>query len=189
MTRLFVAPILDALPLRTARLTLRRLEPADAGPLARMLADPDVMRHFPRPLARDEADAWLARNIARYEIDGTGLFAVCLDAEWIGDCGLVVRRIDSEAVLELGYHLRRDRWARGYAVEAAAACVELASRLTSVPAVTALIRPENVRSRRVAGRLGFAVRGAVVHAGVTHERWQRPRMRLPTGDQAPDMGR
>ncbi len=163
--------LVDALPLRTSRLTLRPLGWHDADGLAAMLADPAVMRHFPHPMTRGESDAWLRRNLARYVEDGTGLFAVCRDDEWLGDCGIIVRRIDGDPVLELGYHLRRDVWGHGYATEAARACLDLAFCMTDVASVVALILPGNVPSRGVAARLGGQVRGVVLHAGRTHDRW------------------
>lgn len=161
--------------MRTERLTLTRLVPGDIDALAEMLADPVVMAHFPRPMTRLEAEAWLRRNAERYEQYGTGLFAVRCGSAWIGDCGLIARRIDHEQGLELGYHFQRRAWGHGYATEAAAACVDLAFRATDVPRLTALIRPENCRSRLVATRLGFRVAGTVLHMGAAHERWVLPR--------------
>ena len=167
--------LVDALPLRTARLTLRALSPDDTADVAATLGDPGVMRHFPRPLTHAETAAWLARTLRRYGRDGTGLFAVCREGHWIGNCGIVLRRIDEDVVPELGYHFRRDVWGHGYAREAAAACVALAFAKAQVPILAALIRPQNVRSRRVAAALGFRVRGMVVHEGLAHERWLRGR--------------
>lgn len=166
--------LVDALPLRTRRLTLRPLVASDILPLAAMLSDPIVMQYFPHPLTRVEARAWLRGNTERYRQDGTGLFAVCAGSTWIGNCGLVRRIIDGLPALELGYHFSREAWGQGYATEAAAACLELAFGMT-VPdapvALVSLIRPGNRASQRVVRRLGFRVESAVVHAGLTHERW------------------
>ena len=41
--------------LETPRLLLRELEEADLERLAALLGDPRVMRHWPRPLTREEA--------------------------------------------------------------------------------------------------------------------------------------
>lgn len=130
------------------------------------------MLHFPRTLTRREADAWLLRNLERYERDGTGLFAVTRDDVWIGDCGLVLRHLDGVPTLELGYHFRQDVWGRGYATEAAAACVAMARAEAPHLPLVAFIRSANRASRRVVSRLGFTVTGAVLHAGLAHERWE-----------------
>lgn len=164
----------DALPMRTSRLTLRPLAVSDIDHVAGMLADAAVMRHVWRPLTRAEAGAWLRQHLDLYQRDGTGRFAVCLGSTWIGDCGLVQRRIDGIRTLELGYEFRREVWGQGYATEAASACLRLAFSLASPAAaevVTALVRPGNRGSQRVVRRLGFRVAGAVVHAGLCHERW------------------
>ncbi len=163
--------LLDHLPLHTARLTLRAATEADLDAMAVMLADPEVMRYFPRPMMRPEAEAFIRRNLDRYRGSGTGLFAVCHEGVWVGDCGLIVRQIDGRPQLELGYHFRREVWGRGYAAEAAQACLGLAWRAREASSVVALIRPENVRSRRVAQRVGMRPEGAAWHAGYAHEMW------------------
>lgn len=166
--------LLSHLPLDTPRLHLRRLTDEDTAHVAAMLADPVVMRHFPRPLSRSESEAWLRRTFDRYRRDGTGLFAVCLDGAWIGDCGLVLRRLQGRPALELGYHFTRAAWGHGYATEAARACLDLATRAAPALPVVAFIRPGNIRSRRVVGRLGFRVGGTLLHAGLVHECWRVP---------------
>ena len=40
--------------------------------------------------------------------------------ELIGDCGLTRQIVDGTDEIEIGYHVRRDLWGRGYAPEAAA---------------------------------------------------------------------
>ncbi len=169
----------EHLPLRTERLVLAPLELAHLPDLAAMLADPVVMAFFPRPMTLPESDQWLRRTIDRYRLHGTGLWAVLTDKggrqEWIGDCGLQVRTFAGTTHLELGYHLTRAAWGRGYATEAARACLDLALAHAGVEEVEALIRPENAPSRRVARRLGMVPGGAVLHAGLVHDIWHRRR--------------
>ena len=43
--------------LRTERLLLRRWRRDDRAPFAALNADPEVMRHFPAPMSREESDA------------------------------------------------------------------------------------------------------------------------------------
>jgi RimJ/RimL family protein N-acetyltransferase len=56
---------------------------------------------------------------------------------------------------ELGWALRRDAWGRGYATEAGRACIEWAFAAFSMPYLTAMVGAANVRSVRVAERLGL----------------------------------
>ena len=175
----------EHVPIVTARLRLVPLAPAHIDDLAAMLADPIVMRYFPRVMTRTEARQWLWRTMDRYREHGTGLLAVLRreGAEtFIGDCGLQIRTFGGATHLELGYHFRREAWGHGYATEAASACVGLAWRHSDVPRVAALIRPENRPSQAVARRVGMHRRGAVLHAGLTHDVWHvaRPAPREDT---------
>jgi len=164
------------LPLRTPRLRLVELDLSHLPTLAAMLADPVVMRYFPRVMTTMESEQWLRRTIDRYRQHGTGLLAVMQDGEgpakFIGDCGVQVRTFGGQRRLELGYHFTRGAWGRGYATEAARACIMLALRHSDVPDVVALIRPENGPSMRVARRVGMTREGCVLHAGLVHDVWR-----------------
>jgi RimJ/RimL family protein N-acetyltransferase len=56
--------------------------------------------------------------------------------------------------LEIGWTLRSDRWGRGYATEAATACLGYVFKELRRPHVISLILPDNTRSIRVAERIG-----------------------------------
>lgn len=60
----------------------------------------------------------------------------------------------SHAQLELGWALIREHWGHGYATEAAAAIRDWAHERRPHDRLVSLITPDNVRSRRVAQRLG-----------------------------------
>lgn len=161
--------------MRTERLLLAPLDASHLDALAAMLGDPIVMRYFPRVMSRVEAGQWLRRTIERYHEHGTGLLAVLRDdgrrRHWLGDCGLQVRRFGGHLHLELGYHFTQQAWGRGYATEAARACVALGLRHADVGGIEALIRPENLPSQRVVRRLGMRPAGAVLHVGLVHDIW------------------
>ena len=50
--------------LRTDRLLLRHWRDADRAPFAALNADPEVMRHFPAPMSREDSDALDLRAVA-----------------------------------------------------------------------------------------------------------------------------
>jgi RimJ/RimL family protein N-acetyltransferase len=78
--------------------------------------------------------------------------------------------------LEVGWHLRRDRWGRGYATEAARALIVAAFARLATPRLVCAILPTNARSQAVARRLGFALHARdVPHAGLPHDLWVVPR--------------
>jgi RimJ/RimL family protein N-acetyltransferase len=58
-------------------------------------------------------------------------------------------------VLEVGYHVRPAMQRRGFATEAARACVELVRRTFAPILLTAIIHPDNAASRAVAENLGM----------------------------------
>lgn len=163
----------------TPRLRLRELtaSPADLDAVAAMLADPEVMRFWPRTYSREEAAAWVDRQRERYAACGYGYWlAEARDTGVaVGQYGLLPAGPELEAQgLEgpnLGYITHRPFWRRGYALEAAAACRDLALGRMALSRVFATIRPENAPSRAVAFALGMTPEPGrrVVLAGFEHE--------------------
>ena len=89
-----------------------------------MLADSDIMRHYPYTFDERRVRGWISKNIERYRDFGFGLWAVVLKETggMIGDCGITMQFINGRIEPEIGYHLHRDWQKRGYAREAARAC-------------------------------------------------------------------
>jgi len=160
------------LPIPTERLVVREFADDDVADLARAFADPTVIWWEPAPFTLDRAREWVTRAREGYVADGMGLYAVVTRAEGrlIGDCGLVPRVIEGTRVTEIGWHLERSAWGHGYATEAAHGVLGLGAEL-GLGSVCALIVPDNVRSRRVAVRLGMAVDREVEWAGRAHDLW------------------
>jgi ribosomal-protein-alanine N-acetyltransferase len=158
------------LVLETSRLELREFRPDDADAPARVLSDPETMRFYPAPYNRTGVEEWIVRNLRRYEEDGHGLWAMTLKSsgELIGDCGLTVQTVDGTDEIEIGYHVRRDRWGQGLATEAARACRDHGFARLKVERLISLIRPENLASRRVAEKNGMTVWKEVERAGLPH---------------------
>jgi RimJ/RimL family protein N-acetyltransferase len=57
--------------------------------------------------------------------------------------------------VEVGWHLRVDRWGRGYATEAGRAIIAYALEIARLPEVLAVVYRENEASLRVCARLGM----------------------------------
>ncbi len=152
--------------IETERLLLREFAPEDLELLAPIFADPEVMRFYPEPFTRERTAGWIARSIALYAERGHGLWAMVRreDGLFLGDCGLVPQRIEGAELLEIGYHVRRDQWGRGYATEAALACRDYAFRRLGAASVCSIVDPLNLASRRVAER---------VHQGMRLFHWER----------------
>lgn len=162
--------------LETPRLTIRRFATSggeftrDLDVLAALLAHPVVMHHWPAPLTGDESRAWLDKQLARYDADGCGYWMVELKAtgEPIGQAGIMFIDIDGKREAGLGYMIHADHWGRGYATEAAAACVEWAFANLDVARVVAPVRPVNAPSIRVAEEIGMKLGWGTTFADLEH---------------------
>ena len=107
----------------TERLYLREMTDEDFHALYKVLADSDIMQHYPYIFDENRVRNWIKRNIERYRTLGFGLWAVCLKetGEVIGDCGLTMQLINGQIKPEIGYHIRADKQRNGFAKEAAIA--------------------------------------------------------------------
>jgi RimJ/RimL family protein N-acetyltransferase len=128
------------------------------GLMADLLGDPAVMRFYPRPRSRAEALDWIRWNQRNYVTHGYGLWIVeTHEGEFVGDCGLTWQPVGDRQVLEVGYHTASALQGRGYASEAARACLDLATGPIGESHVVAIINPANQPSRRVAEKIGLRV--------------------------------
>ena len=138
--------------LETPRLLLREMTHDDYQPLYEVLADLDIMRHYPYSFDEKRVRNWITRNIERYRIFGFGLWAVCLKdtGAMIGDCGLSMQNINGVIRPEIGYHIRADQQRRGYAREAAAAVRDWTFRNTPFREIYSYMTADNTPSARCA---------------------------------------
>ncbi|OHV44371.1 GNAT family N-acetyltransferase [Pseudofrankia sp. BMG5.36] len=140
--------------LQTERLSLRPLRVDDVDAYVSLHAHEQVSR-FLGPYSRSQALDRLTAIERQWAERGHGRCAVELRStgELIGVSGL--QHWESFDEVEIGWTLRPDRWGHGYATEAAGAWLDWGFRNLPDPYFTAMIRPANVRSIRVAERLGF----------------------------------
>ncbi|HLJ86349.1 MAG TPA: GNAT family N-acetyltransferase [Candidatus Angelobacter sp.] len=164
------APKAEGIVIETERLILRKFVPDDFSALAAVIGDPETMSFYDAPFDSDGVKLWIHRNIERYSLDGYGLWAMALKSsgEVIGDCGCVNQAIEDRTELEIGYHVRRDLWKKGYATEAALACMKYAFTSLGANRVISMIRPENLASRRVAEKNGLMCEKIVFWRGYDH---------------------
>lgn len=93
----------------TDRLILREMTYDDYDALYNVLADSDIMCHYPYTFDEKRVRGWIEKNIRRYAVFGFGLWAVCLGetGEMIGDCGLTMQSIDGMILPEIGITSRK----------------------------------------------------------------------------------
>ena len=143
--------------LETDRLFLREMNMDDFDALYQVLADSEIMQHYPYTFDEKRVRDWIERNMNRYVKDGFGLWAVCLKdtGEMIGDCGLTLQNIEGEMLPEIGYHIRRDKQHKGYAKEAAKGVLEWAKENTDYSALYSYCKYTNLPSIKTAEAIGM----------------------------------
>jgi RimJ/RimL family protein N-acetyltransferase len=141
--------------LRTARLLLRELRPADFDDYAEAFADPVAQQH--RGGAVDRRTAWriFATSMGSWGLYGAGWWAIelALTREVVGSVGAFYR--EKQEDIELGWTLYTRFWRNGYATEAARAALAFAFDERKAARAIAYIDRGNDPSERVSQRLGM----------------------------------
>jgi [ribosomal protein S5]-alanine N-acetyltransferase len=156
--------------LRTARLTIRPLTRDDLDDFAAVFADAETMVAYGKSFTREESRGWIERSLMRNERDGFALFAVVRteDGVYVGDCGPSIQVVDGVEEVEIGWHIRRDLWGRGYATEAALALRDWVFDDLGRERLISLVGPANAASCRVAEKIGMHVEHDVEVFGAVH---------------------
>lgn len=152
--------------LLTERLQLRGFRSEDFETHAEICADPEVMRFIRKgPLTRVEAWWQMARYLGHWQLRDYGLWAVVERStdRLIGHLGFL--EPEGGNGFELGWVLARHAWGKGYALEGTRAAVRHAFTAMNRDHIVCLIQPENVRSIRVAERLGAQQEGETEASG------------------------
>jgi RimJ/RimL family protein N-acetyltransferase len=158
--------------IETERLRLRELTRADVDALHKVLGDAETMEWYPHPYSIDEVKRWIEWSLDNYARLRHGLWGMVLKEtdELMGDCGLTVQFVDGAPFVEVGWHVRRDHWNKGYATEAGLASRDWAFENLDITNLISLVRPENVPSWRVAEKLGLTVSGTTFRG--PHNEWE-----------------
>jgi ribosomal-protein-alanine N-acetyltransferase len=148
--------------LETDRLLLRTEEPGDEAVFCAMYRDPEVMRFLGRGVpdqTPEETRQRLDRLLGHHDRHGFGLWVVVEKATGavLGVCGL--KYLDGGPEIEVGYHLARAAWGKGYATEAAAACLRHGFERLRFDRIVGVVREANRASRRVLEKIGLRYEG------------------------------
>jgi RimJ/RimL family protein N-acetyltransferase len=174
--------------IETERLLLRRPTLDDVDGAYEIISDPEVMRFIGQGRTGDRrvARGALARWIEGWEVNGFGHFAVVRtsDGRFVGRAGLLVwdattwetsdMHAAAEPVVELGWALGRAYWGNGYATEAALAVRAWAADERGLGPLISIINRENLRSIRVAERLGAVRETEIEIDNATADVWRHP---------------
>ncbi len=134
-----------------------RLE--DLSAFSKMHADPSVMHDLGGPISSGESQAKLVRYIEMYEQCGFSRYCVEDHAgNFVGYVGICPRYND-EAIgkhNEIGWRLNVAYWGKGYATEAARACMADFRRTFPAEKVISYTSAQNERSQKVMARLNMS---------------------------------
>ncbi|MEZ5410177.1 MAG: GNAT family N-acetyltransferase [Acidimicrobiales bacterium] len=150
----------------TGRLTARPLERSDAGWLAELHRDPDVMATIGGIRTDAESADWLATNLEHWDTHGYGQWVLTnrADGVIVGRGGL--RTIDAsvgETLVRDRLHLARSAWHQGYATETARAFVTIAFDHYDLAQLGAVTLDTNDASQHVLTKVGFSYERDIDH--------------------------
>lgn len=145
--------------LETKRLRLRQWVLSDGAPLYQLNSDPEVMAFFPNPLSKEQSDTYLLELHNRIAQNGYGFWAVEEKASGglVGFVGLNVPKYDLPfgPCTEIGWRLAKPFWGKGYATEAAEACLEYGFIELKTDQIYSFTANVNRPSEKVMIRLGM----------------------------------
>ncbi|MDB5236201.1 MAG: alanine acetyltransferase [Hymenobacter sp.] len=144
--------------LRTERLTLRQLTPADAAAMFVLRRDPRVMQYIPRPLAQTvaEAEEYISRTnelMGQNQLVNWGI-TLGPDSPVIGTIGFFGFKFEHYRA-EVGYLLGPEWQGQGLMHEALRAVLRYGFLELNLHSVEGIIAPQNAASSRVLERAGF----------------------------------
>lgn len=157
--------------IETARLRLRAFRAEDLDGQARLLGDPEVMRHVGgRPFGREEAWRRLLSASGLWSMLDYGYWAIERkeDGAYLGQVGFADFKRDLmpsiEGIPEIGWMFLPMAQGQGYAIEAVGAALKWADDTLRHSQTVAIINPSNAASIRLARKAGFDA-GVVAHYG------------------------
>lgn len=147
----------------TERLVLRQMTEEDFNFLKLIFSDHETMQYYPSTKNDEETKEWIGWTMENYRKFGIGMW-IAEDrhtGEFYGQCGIVPQKIKGAVEMEIGYLFKKSAWGKGFATEAAAACVRFALYEWKFDKIISLIDPKNIPSIRVAEKIGMTYEGKI----------------------------
>lgn len=161
--------------LETERLIIRDWSPEDAVAAFAIYGDPEVMRYVGngKPFeSLEQTKEILGRIIARTKDQPLGFWAVenKPTGELIG--GALLQDLPDHSDVEVGYHLGKPWWGKGYATELSTALVRYGFDTLKLNKIVGVTYPENLPSQRVLTKSGLSHVGSSLYADIPVERFE-----------------
>lgn len=146
--------------LKSERLILRQWLDSDRLSLAKMNADPEVMRFFETRLSKAQSDVQFDRLQKFIASRGWGFWAVenKLNKQFLGFVGLNEPSVELpfSPCVEIGWRLVKECWGQGYATEAAKTALEFAFETLDLQEVVSFTASSNLPSIKVMQSIGMS---------------------------------
>ena len=141
--------------LETERLYLRQFTPDDASFHFALNSDPLVLQFTgDAAFSSEEGARSFLEQYDHYEKYGFGRWNCFrkIDGVFIGWCGLKFNEVQE---IDLGYRFFRKEWNKGYATEAANACLDYGFDILKIKRIIGRVHPENSASIQVLKKVGM----------------------------------
>ena len=160
--------------LETPRLTIRGFKTSDAQALHAIVGDPEIVKYVGdgQPISLERCEKWIVISNATYERQNYGAMAVIENSslKLIGYCGLVFG--DDKTTPEIIYSFIKTAWGKGFATEAAWACIQYGFEKLKLRRIIGRAMPDNIGSIRILEKCGMVYIGNEVvdgHPAMTYE--------------------
>lgn len=139
----------------TQRLYLKVYEEGDIDDMKTFWGDQEVMEHCLGAIPHEHLFKVQEAYASCHEVNGLSVYAVVEkeSGRVVGAAGFNVK--DIQEPVELLYHFAKNVWGKGYATEAATACVEYAKQHPKVKKIYASAAPQNAGSLKILEKIGF----------------------------------
>jgi RimJ/RimL family protein N-acetyltransferase len=143
--------------LTTDRLLLRTWQENDFALARSLWGDPNVMTFLGGPLSDEKILEKIRAEMACQEKHGVQYWPIFEreTEEFVGCCGMRPWIYSPPEGHEIGFHLVKEKWDRGYASEIAQAVVKHAFEKLEFRMLRAGHHPQHVNSRKILLKLGF----------------------------------
>jgi ribosomal-protein-alanine N-acetyltransferase len=151
----------------TNRLKLRHWRDEDTEPFSQLNKDPEVMRFFPCIQNAEETLAQIGRIKKHFRDYNYGLYAIerIDNGQFIGFTGFTHPNFQSffTPCVEIGWRLSKENWGRGFATEAAKACLYYGFAELGFKEIYSFTAFVNIPSMNVMQKAGLKMAGEFEH--------------------------
>ena len=146
----------------TQRLTFRLLKPEDFQSWLPLFKGDNVAKFLglDATLTTEQlCELWFDRVFQRYEngLGGMNVLIHKTSNQLIGQCGLLVQRVENQERLEVGYSILPQFWNKGYATESAKKCKNYAFENNFTTSLISIVHIDNSASEKVALNNGMSL--------------------------------